>query len=334
MQTHSPYDSHCMSEMAPVDANSNVYVRNLAPSVDDAWLRSTFGRFGLITSAKVMTTFAKKSKGYGFVQFTNARSAQLAVSSLSGLTFDGCVMEVKYADREKDRGQVNQPSNNVYVSNLPMNYGVTETGNLFCQCGNINSMVILTNPVTGVSRGIALVRFYSIDCATYAIQTFNGVVLEGHDRPLEVKYAENQEEKSTRRLTSTRAGRKGQKKNVDKQDAVQETMPPAADEEFAKESFTNVLYVTSPGLGDKISELDLYRVFSPFGRVNAVTLVSSNEVPMVVEGCSKCAIVEYQTADDARAACTEVDNSKLRGCALYVACAKDGSESMMARTLR
>jgi len=65
--THSPYGSESvefederLTPTTPRSGNSgpkkncNVYISNLPAGVDDVWLRKEFGRFGLITSAKVM----------------------------------------------------------------------------------------------------------------------------------------------------------------------------------------------------------------------------------------------------------------------------------------
>ena len=54
----------------------NLYVKNLDDSFTDEKLREVFGEFGKITSAKVMTDKNGASKGFGFVCFDNAESAE------------------------------------------------------------------------------------------------------------------------------------------------------------------------------------------------------------------------------------------------------------------
>jgi RNA recognition motif-containing protein len=120
---------------------------------------------------------------------------------MNGVYVGQYCLNVKLADRDKDRGMFNQPSTNLYVSNLPLSYGVTEISALFAPFGAISSMVVLTDPHSGGSRGVGLVRYYSVASATSAIELLNGRVIHGHDRPLEVKFAENQEEKHLRKST-------------------------------------------------------------------------------------------------------------------------------------
>lgn len=63
---------------------SNLFVRNLATSVDENTLEKTFGDFGNIVLTKVIRHKNGASKGYGFVCFSNPEEARKACDSLSG----------------------------------------------------------------------------------------------------------------------------------------------------------------------------------------------------------------------------------------------------------
>ena len=177
----------------------NVYISNLPSGVDEVWLRKEFGKFGLITSAKVMQAYSKK-RVYAFVQFTGAHMADAAVQQANGVHVGNYALVVKHADRDKDKGLANQPSNNLYVSNLPHDCSGAQLEALFTPFGQVVSSIILTYPQTGVGRGVGLVRYFSVADAAKAILSLHGKVLDGHDRPLEVKYAENQEAKQVRKM--------------------------------------------------------------------------------------------------------------------------------------
>lgn len=64
----------------------NLYVKNLDDNVDDNKLKEAFQRFGEITSAKVMLNdkTPKQSKGFGFVCFKDAESANKALKEMNG----------------------------------------------------------------------------------------------------------------------------------------------------------------------------------------------------------------------------------------------------------
>lgn len=125
--------------------------------------------------------------------------AHAAVQALNGSYVGEHCISCKLADRDKDRGAQNQPSNNLYIGNLPTSWGVGEVSELFGMYGPISSLVVLSDPVTGGSRGVSLVRYHTVEDGTQCIDALNGVVLDGHDRPLEVKYAETSTEKHLRK---------------------------------------------------------------------------------------------------------------------------------------
>jgi len=87
----------------------NLYVKNLADGVDDDGLRAEFAAYGTITSAKVMRDPAGKTKGFGFVCFTNPDEATRAVTEANGRMVGGKPMYVALAQRrEVRRAQLEQ----------------------------------------------------------------------------------------------------------------------------------------------------------------------------------------------------------------------------------
>lgn len=83
----------------------NLYVKNLAETIDDEKLRQEFDKFGAITSAKVMRDSADKSKGFGFVCFSTTEEATKAVNEMNGKMMDAKPLYVALAQRKEDRRQ-------------------------------------------------------------------------------------------------------------------------------------------------------------------------------------------------------------------------------------
>lgn len=81
----------------------NLFIKNLDDSVDDATLKSEFDEFGTITSAKVMTDEAGKSKGFGFVCFSTPEEATKAISEMNQRMVAGKPLYVALAQRKDVR---------------------------------------------------------------------------------------------------------------------------------------------------------------------------------------------------------------------------------------
>jgi len=85
-------------------AKVNVYVKNLAETVDKARFEQEFGKFGQITSAVVVLDPAtQKSRGFGYVCFTTPEQAQQAISSMNGAILDGKPLYVALHQRKEER---------------------------------------------------------------------------------------------------------------------------------------------------------------------------------------------------------------------------------------
>lgn len=87
--------------------NNKLYVGNLPYSVDSDQLRNLFAEFGEITEARVITDrHSGRSKGFGFVEFTNEADAQKAIDAMSGKDVDGRNLVVNVArpmEKREDR---------------------------------------------------------------------------------------------------------------------------------------------------------------------------------------------------------------------------------------
>ena len=68
----------------------NIYVANIAYSVQDQDLRELFEPFGEVTSAKIiMDKATKRSRGFGFVEMSNDDSGRAAIEGTNGVAFHG-----------------------------------------------------------------------------------------------------------------------------------------------------------------------------------------------------------------------------------------------------
>lgn len=90
--------------------SSKIYVGNLAFSITNETLADKFAQYGTVQSAKiVIDRDTNRSKGFGFVEMSNAGEASEAISALNGSEFGGRQMNVSeakpMAPRENSRPQ-------------------------------------------------------------------------------------------------------------------------------------------------------------------------------------------------------------------------------------
>jgi RNA recognition motif-containing protein len=75
-----------------------LFVGNLPFTADDAQLTTLFGQYGTVVSANVVfDKFTKRSKGFGFVEFTTEEEAAAAMQALDQYEMDGRKIAVKEA---------------------------------------------------------------------------------------------------------------------------------------------------------------------------------------------------------------------------------------------
>lgn len=81
-----------------------LYVGNLPYSVDDSALQEEFGKFGSVSSAKVITDRETgRSKGFGFVEMDSDDEANTAIEKLNGFSMGGREINVSEARPQAPR---------------------------------------------------------------------------------------------------------------------------------------------------------------------------------------------------------------------------------------
>jgi RNA recognition motif-containing protein len=81
-----------------------LFIGGLSFNTMDDGLREAFERFGEVTEAKVITDRETgRSRGFGFVTFTEASAADAAIAEMNDKDLDGRTIRVNEAE-EKQRG--------------------------------------------------------------------------------------------------------------------------------------------------------------------------------------------------------------------------------------
>ncbi len=82
---------------------NNLYVRNFDPTFTDENLRELFKGFGEIKSCRAMNDDKGHPRGFGFVSFTTAEEANLALREMNGRMLNGKPLVVNIAQRRDHR---------------------------------------------------------------------------------------------------------------------------------------------------------------------------------------------------------------------------------------
>ena len=81
----------------------NIYISNLNSSIKDQDLKDIFSPFGEVTSAKVQQdVFTGTSRGFGYVEMSDALAGQKAIDALNESTLEGLQVAVLPAEPKKE----------------------------------------------------------------------------------------------------------------------------------------------------------------------------------------------------------------------------------------
>lgn len=183
---------------------TNVYIKNLDPSIDEAELKNIFGQFGTITRAAVMTFEDGSSKGFGFVNYSQPEEALKAVERMSGEKVRGKALFVckaqKKAERqaelrrkfEQEKQERFSQAVNLYVKNLDDTFDDDKLKAEFEPFGNITSIKVMRDE-KGNSRGFGFVCFSTPEEAAKAVNDMSGRIIG--TKPLYVAVAQRKEDR-------------------------------------------------------------------------------------------------------------------------------------------
>jgi len=80
----------------------NMYVSNLSFHTTDENLRELFGKYGTVSSAKVITDRESgRSRGFGFVEMAEDKEAKEAIQGLNNKEIEGRAISVSVAKEKK-----------------------------------------------------------------------------------------------------------------------------------------------------------------------------------------------------------------------------------------
>ncbi|KAI8328835.1 hypothetical protein BC941DRAFT_363378 [Chlamydoabsidia padenii] len=166
---------------------------DLAPWMDEVYLQKLWSSHGEQVVIKLIRDKRSgQSVGYAFIGFRSTLAAQRALTTLHGTTMpdSSTHFRLNWAsgggifDKKEDRA----PEYSLFVGDLDNDIDETYLLALFRQkYGSCHSAKIMTDPVSGLSRGYGFVRFHDPLEHQHALVHMNGTLCSS--RPLRVSLA-------------------------------------------------------------------------------------------------------------------------------------------------
>ncbi|KAH7340884.1 hypothetical protein B0J17DRAFT_653151 [Rhizoctonia solani] len=272
----------------------NIFIKNLDEAIDNKALHDTFAAFGNVLSCKVATDETGKSRGYGYVHYETAESAEAAIKAVNRMLLnDKQVFVGHHISRKERQSQIDEQRSqftNIYVKNLDTEITEAEFRAMFEVFGTITSAVLQTDH-EGKSRGFGFVNFERHEEAEHAVNEMNEKDFKG--RPLYVGRAQKKSERQSELARSHEA---------------------AKQERQNKYAGVN-LYVKN--LDDDVDDDKLRAEFEAFGTITSCKVMRNERD--ISKGFG---FVCFSTPDEATKAVTEMNNKMIGSKPLYVSLAQ------------
>jgi len=197
----------------------NVWIGDLPIGMDKGSLASLFEAYGQVVECRMLPGKDETAKPCAMLRFANADMAAWVVENLNGNIPEGLAepIIVRFANAPRGKGgdkgaaygagpygggggwqggggavkggfQAPPPSDNVWVGDLPVGTEKHDLNGIFEAYGQIVDCRMLPGR-DPTSKPAAMVRFSSVDQASWVVQNLHGNVPQGLDAPLIVRFA-------------------------------------------------------------------------------------------------------------------------------------------------
>ncbi|KAL4067957.1 polyadenylate binding protein [Scleroderma citrinum] len=272
----------------------NIFIKNLDEQIDNKALHDTFAAFGNVLSCKVATDEQGRSKGYGFVHYETAESADAAINAVNGMLLNDKKVYVGHHISRKERQskmeEMKAQFTNVYVKNIDTSVTSEEFEELFNRHGKVTSAVIQIDE-NGNSKGFGFVNYESHDDAQRAVDNLHDFELNG------------------KKLFVARA-----QKKAEREEELRKSYEHAKMERLNKYAGVN-LYIKN--LEDDIDDERLRAEFEPFGAITSCKVMRDEK--SISKGFG---FVCFSSPDEATKAVAEMNNKMIGSKPLYVSLAQ------------
>lgn len=271
------------------DNQTNLIINYIPQHYTDAEFKALFQSVGPTKSCKICRHKSSGySYGFGFVEYFTPEHAQLAIQRLDGHQLENKFLKVALSRKGGERIK----GANLYIRNVPKSWTVDDLKVLFIPYGNIINVKILTDKISGASKGVGFVLYNLKSEAEAAIQALNNTMPSGTTEIMYVRFADD----NTTKLKPPTVAAVPQRPSFN-------LNPPGAVGPMAQAMMnrranrfnpmmggpqippaSGFSQITSPGTGDgytlfvynigtKATEAAVYELFSPYGEIRKINVM-------------------------------------------------------------
>ncbi|XP_065856657.1 RNA-binding protein CP33, chloroplastic [Euphorbia lathyris] len=183
------------------NGEGRLYVGNLPYSMTSSQLTEIFQEAGRVASVEVIyDRVTDRSRGFGFVTMASIEEAKEAIQMFNGSLIGGRTARVNFPEVPKGgerevmgtrmqstyKGFVDSP-HKLYAGNLGWTLTSQALRDAFADQPGLLSVKVIYERDTGRSRGFGFITFETAEAAEAALESMNGVEVEG--RPLRLNLA-------------------------------------------------------------------------------------------------------------------------------------------------
>ena len=161
-------------------------VKRLAPWMDEAWIASTFSKFGPIKSHRSVTGL-----GYGFVEYVNKKDCERAILEMNGAQPEGSARELHVMVATERETSTRKKAQKVYISGFKRALTAPELRKVCEAFGELEGISVLSKRAH--SDGVCFARFVDVEDASRCCEELNNknlVSQSGETVRLTVRYAD------------------------------------------------------------------------------------------------------------------------------------------------
>lgn len=158
--TFAPYGM-TPGQAAEAPKKPHLYIGNLSPRVTDQMLAEIFQVAGPVVSAKIIQdrNFQHGGYNYGFVEYTDMRSAEQALGTLNGRKIFEAEIRVNWAYQGQGNREDTQHHFHVFVGDLSPEVNDDVLGKAFHQFQSLSEARVMWDMNSGKSRGYGFLSF-------------------------------------------------------------------------------------------------------------------------------------------------------------------------------